>query len=283
MPKAKAASALRDLGLSDMEVKAYVALAEHGPLSGYALARLLARANANTYTALEWLERRNAVVASAGSPKIYRAVSTDELLAALRRDFESSEQRVREELVQLSRRELDDGTYRLHYPEQVLERARCMLAESKGVAIVDAFPEALGALRDDISAAQRRHVSVIVKAYAPIALRVKRLIIHPRGEDIVAQYKGDQWLNVSIDGKEALVSLLEGDFDGVRHAMWTQSPYVAWTFHCGLACEVGIAVLDEMASETPDARLREAYPHIHEVIFKEARGYLEAGFKKERP
>ena len=268
--------ALRDLGFSDMEARTYLALVQHGPQSGYALAKTIAKANSNTYTALEGLERRGAVVASDGTPRTYRAVPPDNLLDVLERDFQEQQERARRELATLSHAAADDESYRLQRPDQVLDCARSLLDRSEKVALVDAFPDALQSLRDEIESATNRGVTVVVKAYVPADLDAARIVLQKSGADVVARYRGATWLNVSIDGREALISLLEPELQGVRSATWVRNRHVAWTFHCGLACEIAFAVLGDMSCITPEKRISDALPEIHELIFNQARGYMDA-------
>ncbi|HTX60084.1 MAG TPA: helix-turn-helix domain-containing protein [Verrucomicrobiae bacterium] len=276
---ASALSALRDLGFSDLEARAYLALLQHGPASGYALAKLLARANSNTYTALEALERAGAVVCGEGSPRLYRAVPPDELMTARTRGFERLQERARRELAALSPSADEEGAFRLQSPDQAFACARGMLARARRSALADAFPRALAELGDDLTAAARRGVAVTVKAYAPAGLEASFVVQTPNGADIVASYGGATWLNLCADGREALVCLFEPEFAAVRQALWIKSRYVAWSFHCGLASEAVLAALFEAAERDPQAPLERALGGARELLHHQARAYMDAEFK----
>jgi sugar-specific transcriptional regulator TrmB len=58
----KAAALLQELGFSDYEARAYVALLQRSPLNGYELAKASGLPRANVYSVLQKLEERGAVV-----------------------------------------------------------------------------------------------------------------------------------------------------------------------------------------------------------------------------
>lgn len=74
---------LTPFGFTPTENLAYSALLEHGPSSGYALAKKLSIARANAYQALNGLARKGAAEATDERPQRYRPQRPDALLAAL--------------------------------------------------------------------------------------------------------------------------------------------------------------------------------------------------------
>lgn len=88
----------------------YVTLLELGPSTGYAVARAVGYARANTYSALEGLLRRGATQRAAGRPSRYRATDPQSLLVQL-----ASEQG--ERLERLARAVTD-----LHHPVEPVTR-----------------------------------------------------------------------------------------------------------------------------------------------------------------
>jgi len=72
---------LAPFGFTPTESLAYGALLALGPSSGYAVARELTIARANAYQALNGLTAKGAAARSAESPRVYRAVRPDALLA----------------------------------------------------------------------------------------------------------------------------------------------------------------------------------------------------------
>jgi len=74
---------LTPFGFTPTESLAYAALLEHGPLGGYALSKALAIARTNAYQALNGLEAKGAAEGTHDSPRRFRPVHPDALLAAI--------------------------------------------------------------------------------------------------------------------------------------------------------------------------------------------------------
>ncbi len=111
--------------------------------------------------------------------------------------------------------------------------------------LVDAFPRSVEMLRDSFRETAERGVEVVVLTYqgaAPI-LGV-RLHSDPASETTRQRWPGD-WLNISIDGSELLVSLLDYEEDRVHQAIWTSSPVLGLAYQNGLSSE---AILNRLES-----------------------------------
>lgn len=253
----------------------YVALLEHGPQSGYGVAKSIAKANSNTYTAIEALEHRGAVIGGDGMPRTFRAIPLDDVLANLQRAFARRQERAKRAVAKLGAEVSDEGTYRLYHADGVLDRARAMLRTARRAALIDAFPRALEALAPDVETAFERGITIVVKAYAPTAVRATRAIVNPNGADVVALYAGGEWLNMTIDGREALISYFEHGLDHVRQALWTPSRHVAFTYHSALASEIALAALAERAETHPELRLADALAEAKDLLHTQARAYMD--------
>lgn len=74
---------LTPFGFTQTENLAYGALLEHGPSSGYALAKKLSVARANAYQALNGLTKKSAAIVTDDRPQKFRPVRPEALLAHL--------------------------------------------------------------------------------------------------------------------------------------------------------------------------------------------------------
>src|SRR5579871_2619833 len=83
-------SLLQQLGFGEYEARAYVALLQHSPLSGYELAKQSGIPRPNIYAVLQKLEERNAVIRLDGPGGThYAPVMPDELTRQLSSRFDS--------------------------------------------------------------------------------------------------------------------------------------------------------------------------------------------------
>ena len=232
------------------------------------MAQALAKPSANTYKALESLARKGAVLVDDGANRLCRAVPPDEWLNQLDRQFQANKKRAAEALAGLSTTLYDERVYQLTSRTQVLERCRAMLERCSHVAVIDIFPGLVADLRDEIESAAARGVEVVVKAYETLKLRDVRVVVRPRGYEIIDALPGDM-LSLNIDGAEHLLAVMPRDGDTVHQAIWTGSAVVAYLLYNGLVNEVSeVALMSELDKDTSVEKLRRVFTnlrHLHPI------------------
>ncbi|MCC2669207.1 MAG: hypothetical protein K0Q72_1678 [Armatimonadetes bacterium] len=228
--------ALVELGFTHLEAEIYAFLVQESPATGYRVAQALGKAVANTYKAIETLQNKGAILLDESSTRHYRAVPPGEVLARLERTFADRKARAAQELSRVRTAPLDDRVYRLTTRDQVLERCRAMIQRSRSVLLIDVFPLLLAELRPELERAAERGVTVAVKSYVPAEVTGARVLLNPRGEELMRRYPG-QWMIVNADGAELLIASLTVDAGAVVQSVWTSSVYLAWIVHTSLVAE----------------------------------------------
>ena len=273
MPRAETTQHLVDLGFNGLEAEVYAFLLREAPATGYRVARAIGKPAANTYKAIEALVEKGAALVDEGESRRYRAVRPEELLSRLERSFHEKSSRALAALRKVNRESVDDRVYQLRSAEQVLERARRMLARARRVALLDLFPGVADALRPEIAAAAARGVAVAVKAYRPLALRGATVVVHAGEPDIVARWPGE-WLNAVVDGSEHLLALLAPGGKAVHHAIWSGGAYVSWVYHCALVSEIFFAEIEtKIAEGAPAVALKKTLSSYRRHMASDAPGY----------
>ncbi len=271
------------LGFTQLEADVYAWLLGEEPATGYRIAQALRKPAPNIYKALESLEEKGAVMADEGRKRRCRPVPPEELLAHLDRQFQGERRKAERALRRLHRREEDGRVYRMRSPSAVMERCRAMIARAREVILVDAFPEPLADLADDLRRAADRKVRVAALTYAPVELDGVELYVNVEGDHVQARWPG-HWLNVVVDGSEHLVCLMDADRRHVRQAVWSGSPYLSWVYHSALAGEFGMAALEAEASGLTSApRYRERIAQLRTLRALNAPGYRELSTEATRP
>ncbi len=262
------AQALVSMGFTAMEAENYAFVVSHPGVTGYRVAQAIGKPAANTYKGLESLGRKGAVIVDDAESRVFRAVPPSELLAGLKRQFEARHDQAAEALAKLAPPPADDRLYQLRSREQVLERCRAMLGRCKWVAVMDVFPSVVGELLPDLEQCAERGVEVVVKAYEPLEVAGVRMMIRPRGYEIVEAIPGSL-VSLNIDGQEHLLAMLADDGDRVHQAIWTSSTIVAYVLYNGLINEVSqlavMQALDSNASASVLRRRFEELRHLHPI------------------
>jgi len=152
---------LQDLGFSQYEAQAYVALLQQNPLNGYELARLSGVPRANIYHVLARLEDRGAVLrldVEAGSR--YAPVPAEELFRGIRARLQSSIDQAQQSLCSLRPAESSRLVWNLTGYTTLLDQALLLAGAARGMLLVGAFPREAKALASSLAEAERRSVAI---------------------------------------------------------------------------------------------------------------------------
>lgn len=244
---------LRSLGLNELESEVYVFLLSHPATTGYGIAKAIKRPTANTYKAIESLAGRGAVLVEEGENRLCRAVPATEFIGHLQSSFESKTKEAEAALSALEAETDEERVYRLESVGHLMERCRQMLeVKAERLAVVDAFPEAVAALLPSIGRAVARGVDVLVQAYAEVDIPGAQVVIPEVSQQVQLQWKSQQ-LNVTVDGREAVIALLSNGLERVIQGIWTNSLYLTCIVEAGLMAEHTIHQMRAIAGEADSA------------------------------
>ncbi len=260
--------ALAELGFTGLEAEVYTFLLQESPATGYRVAQAIGKPAANTYKALEGLAAKGAVALTEGASRQYRAEPWEELLAQIARRQSTSRERAAAALARIPRGGQDDKVYEIGSRAQVMERLRSMIAQAGELILSDLFPGAASELAEDLAAAAARGVEVVVKVYDPLEIPGARLILRQRGSDIYGRVPGEL-IDLSIDGREALLAFLRPGPEGVYQALWTASALLASRLHEAIVHELILTDLKQaVEAGAPLEELRALlgrHQHLHPV------------------
>ncbi len=246
---------LSRFGLNRLEAEVYIDLLQNPPATGYAIGKRLGRPTANVYKAIEALAQRGALMIEEGTrSRFCRAVPPAEFLMQLERAFATQKASALAALESVAvEPPADERIYALDSPTLVFERARTMLARCKSIAVLDAFPKAMLAIRPALVAAEKRGVRIIVQAYQPVELSNMEVTLTHLSEENLALWQSQQ-LNLVIDGEECLLALLNHDLSVVHQAVSSKSVYISFLLHVGLLRENNAHQLLQSAETTPTTK-----------------------------
>ena len=218
---------LTELGFSGAEAAVYVALLQEPKATGYRIARLAGKPVPNTYKALDALHKKGAIIVDeSGRGRTYTALPVSEFFEGMKRRLDTMRGHLEEELKGLTAGAVEGGIYQLTTPDQVYGRAKTLLREARSVALVDIFPTPLDHLRGDLEAAAKRGLKIWMMVYEPGEVKGCELIAPKKPSAHLEVWKAD-WMNIIVDSREALYSLLKKDGVGVHRAVWIKDPYLA--------------------------------------------------------
>lgn len=195
---------LREMGFTEVEAKAYLALAEAGqPLSGYEVAKLAGVPRPNVYPALQHLARRGAVVETLGEgPPRYRATPFEAIAqAALARLADN----IRAVEAALDRPWDRPGTCHARGPEALWVHATDLIRRARATLAVGATP-LLAPFAPSLKEARARGLDVRYLCLAGCPPEGCGVCGAPRGHLDPPGEGVPDWLILVRDGEEVLAA-----------------------------------------------------------------------------
>lgn len=151
---------LVDLGFTESEARAYLALLERGPLTGYEVAKVSGVPRGNIYHVLEKLELRGAVVKSGhdGSTR-YASVTPEEMLPRLAEQVQRKADQARVLLEGVRGPAETEQVWNVQGYGPLVDHARSMLTNARGDLTVALCREEAAVLGPDMRRTHERGVA----------------------------------------------------------------------------------------------------------------------------
>jgi HTH-type transcriptional regulator, sugar sensing transcriptional regulator len=205
------AQVLQRLGFGDYEARAYTALLQRSPMTGYEIAKLSRIPRANVYDILPRLEEHGAVVrVDSPSGTKYAAVPPSELMPRLADRFNDDLVAAEEALAGVASTPVEEYAWNIESPRAVMDHARTLIDGADKELMVAVWPQEAIALESNMSQAQERGVGITTLCLAACPQecgrcrgQIHRFHISP--EDI------NRWLVVAADAKEMLAGEIRTD------------------------------------------------------------------------
>jgi len=212
---------LQQLGLSQYESRAYVALVRSPKVTAYELAKQSGIPPSKVYEVLERLRAKQlvGVVETGGSPR-YAPLEPREAVARYRRTYDELLDGLEERLEGVySSDKIGNGyVWNLQGREAVLAKAAEMMDEASEEILLAAWPDQLPRLESHLVAADARGARIAVCLYGDGDPGVGVVYHHPT-DRVVRQDQGAQRMVIVTDTSEALI----GHFPetGVPDGVWS--------------------------------------------------------------
>jgi sugar-specific transcriptional regulator TrmB len=213
---------LVQIGFSEYEAKAYMALLRESPVTGYQLAKLSGVPRSMVYEVVGKLTARGAAMTlrQEGSTK-YAPVAAEEFLDQLQREQEELIGSLKDDLLDLEPASDLEYVWNIEGHDNVMAKAEEMIDQAQERIYVALLPATFPALRPTLEEAIERGVRVVIYTTGDLDLPGGRVIVSPMPEKAQERLEG-LWLIVVIDGEEALIGELLTK--NQARASWTGSP-----------------------------------------------------------
>jgi len=217
---------LVELGFSEYEAKAYMALLRDSPVTGYQLSKASGVPRSMIYEVLGKLTARGAAMSlHKGGSTQYAPVPSDEFLDQLLEEQQELVVSLKDELAHLSSAPDLDYVWNIEGQENILAKAEEMIDQAKARVYLALLPATFSDLRPALEEAIGRGVRVVIYAAGEIDLPGSQMVVASISEEALSQ-AGGLGLILVIDGEEVLIG--EWLTETQARASWTSSPLLVF-------------------------------------------------------
>jgi HTH-type transcriptional regulator, sugar sensing transcriptional regulator len=248
-----ATALLQQLGFSEYEARAYIALLQRNPLNGYELAKLSGLPRANIYAVLQKLEERGAIVRlDQPNGTRYAPTAPSELTNTVATRFQHTLNAVQQALEDLATPANPEYVWNIRGYQALLEHAHALVAASKGRLLVAIGRQEASRIAEGVAQAALRGVEVVTLCLDECPQECGNC------QGTICRYcatltTDQRWLVLVADDAEMLAGELgpQDDVLAVRTRQRLQVDLAGWYIQHSMALT---AVLNELRSR-PDQEL----------------------------
>lgn len=213
---------LQSLGMTEWEARAYLALLEEAPASGYAVAKRSGVPRAKVYEVLASLVNKGAIHLSRTEPQLYGPLPPSELIERLRAQMtqrlDAAEAAMADYAAQVG---TNSVIWDIQGRSEIVERARRLIRAAHRRILLEIWAPDAGELRTDLQNAADRDVSITVVAYGDPEFPFADVYPHPSTDEVTTGL-GGRWLVVSADDREVVAGIISSG--SMSRAAWTSHP-----------------------------------------------------------
>ena len=228
---------LRKMQFTEYEAKAYLALLEEAPLTGYGVSLHSGVPRSKIYEVLGNMVSRGDIMMSQSETPQYTPLLPEELIAQRKEQSTKIYEEAEKSLSQF-RSEKDSREYiwNVSGEDTILAKVREILKDAHDRVLMELWSEEAETLREDIRAAAKRGATIQIIAYGELEdYDFAQVFIHELSEIITDEF-GGRWVVCSVDGKEVVAGIVSiGD-----------QSRAAWTTHPGLVMPISEVVIHDL-------------------------------------
>lgn len=211
---------LLHLGLTQYEMKAYLALIGRYPVNGSQLSRRSGVPRARIYDVLLSLKNKGIVVETGNGQ--YAPLPPQEFIKRIRDQFEISITSLENRLQSALEPILDDYVWTIRGYENVIAKAQGMIGSARQEVYIRVFPDEAHRLKQELSAAEKRGARVKYISMGKPSADFQYCVIHPESEKLEVQLGGRSF-DLVVDKTEILVGMFEKDLEDRSPINWAKN------------------------------------------------------------
>ena len=211
---------VKNLGFTEYEAKAYLAMLSESPLTGYAVAKKSGVPRSKIYEVLESLMARGDVLVSPGEPPLYRALPAMDLIAIRKSKAEEIFLEAEKSLERFEKTAEDrENIWNITGYDAILHKVNECIMSAKKRILIEIWAEDFAMIESSLKAASNRGVNIAIISYGEINADYANVYPHDMSEGITSEY-GGRWIVFSADDSQVVAGAVSLGIES--RAAWTQ-------------------------------------------------------------
>ncbi|MCP1638917.1 TrmB family transcriptional regulator [Streptococcus gallinaceus] len=207
---------MKQFGFAESETNIYLTLVENGLMTGYEVSKKSGVPRSKVYNSLEKLVKRGVVLVNKSEPKLYSALSPEELVSMLKHSTLSDIDYLKDHLSGVKEKEKDTLLWQLEHREATLLKLLYMIEHTKSSLYIQIWedeltPDIINALRD-AEARLETFVCILFSNSGHYDLPFKRFYPHGFEADKIRDMDG-RWVNLVCDDDIVLFGTVDDHCD----------------------------------------------------------------------
>jgi sugar-specific transcriptional regulator TrmB len=202
---------LMDIGLSEYEARAYIALLGKNPVTAYELARVSSIPTSKIYEVLSRLFEKG-VVSTLGENGVKRfiPIEPDEFIESHRSKLETTLKTLKEGLTGIEKQADVSYIWNIKDYSYLMDKAGRMILEARKTLLISIWKEEMAHLEEALRKAANKKVRIAIIHFGTPMIKVGQIFQHPI-ENTIYTEKGGRGLVVVADSKEVLMGTVFKD------------------------------------------------------------------------
>lgn len=200
--------ALVALGFSLNESRAYAALLQESPATGYEVGVRAQIPRSAVYGVLRRLVKAGAARSIAGTPERFAPAPADELLVMLRKRFDASTEQLEEAIRSLDTSPAAPDAFSVRGYQRILEEAERLIRGAQQRLVISGWPREIEQLSGELKRAAKRRVYIVVFSHAELPALPGEVFSYGLEEKGLEEFWKHR-LTVVADDKKSLIGATE--------------------------------------------------------------------------
>ncbi len=218
-------SNLLNLGFTEYEAKAYIALLGVNSATAYEIAKLSGIPTSKIYEVISRLMEKGVIlIINENNKKKYIPLEPEEFIESRRKQLDSTLNDLKNDLLNISSDSEISYIWNIHDYDYLISKAMRMIQETKETLLISTWHQEISYLNDILKEKENKGINISIIHFGEVKIDVGQIFQHPI-EDTIYSEKGGRGFAMVADSKEVLMGTVLDD-NSVEGAWTTNNGFV---------------------------------------------------------